>query len=658
MREFIRRSLKDIFGESTIDIGRNEYLAKPSHFAGIYWGGTYLPHEAANTHFCFVGATGSGKTISIRLLLQTVLPFVVMKGKSDKWLDHRALVYDPKGEMIPYIKGMQLKCAIKSLHPFQDDGYAWDMAKDITERAHAQEFATILIPLEQNSQQPFFGDAARHLLEGVITSLMLTSGESWTFRDVIYAMGTKERIAEILDQSDETRELITLYFEHQEVAKNIMSTVATKLKAFKIIAALWEDAIKKGRTISLTDWLMTREERKKTADAQGNGKTDFDNYILVLGNDETARTAIDAINQAIFKRVAQLILNQRDIDTRTEIEQMVKLGTLDRRRHWIILDEVRDAGKLDGLTQLMIKGRSRGAAIVLGFQDIDGLRAVYGEKEANEIIGQCSNYAVLRIQNPETAKWASSLFGETEVMEEIIETNSSYTWSQHNSSTSGSSTRVAYREVKELTTGQIIYIKPTNKTNGLTGYYLSSHIDEAYGHTIPGDALFPPSERTLLDVTERFYAKRRDKDKQKLETWSDGDRSRLGFRITRRQKIEQYKEKEKKAQQVAEEIAALATYEKRPSLTPKEIEELVSISEEALKICQQLMEENSSKQKKEAQKTRLPENQRRKRTDAFRDRLQDAIQNSTSQDQEEDSDDDTEEVGGRPKLRITFQRTE
>ena len=87
------------------------------------------------------------------------------------------------------------------------------------------------------------------------------------------------------------------------------------------------------------------------------------------------RQSLDAINQAIFKRAAELLLAQDESP---------------ERETWIILDELREAGKLDGLTSLLSKGRSFGARVVVGFQDIEGLRAVYGEKEANEMPPDCA----------------------------------------------------------------------------------------------------------------------------------------------------------------------------------------------------------------------------------------------------------------------------
>lgn len=41
---------------------------------------------------------------------------------------------------------------------------------------------------------------------------------------------------------------------------------------------------------------------------------------------------------------------------------------------------------------------------MLGFQDIEGLREVYGYQLANEIAGQCANKAILRCDSSDTAR--------------------------------------------------------------------------------------------------------------------------------------------------------------------------------------------------------------------------------------------------------------
>ena len=74
-----------------------------------------------------------------------------------------------------------------------------------------------------------------------------------------------------------------------------------------------------------------------------------------------------------------------------------------RSLQMLIREEVREAGKLDGLSRLMTKGRSKGVCAVLGFQDIDGLRDAFGDKKASETTAMCSHKAFLCLESGETA---------------------------------------------------------------------------------------------------------------------------------------------------------------------------------------------------------------------------------------------------------------
>lgn len=592
--------VKDLISDISKTIHQPEII-QPHYLDGICWGGSIgemaLPHSEATSHFAYIGATGSGKTVSIRLLLQTVLPCIRHEG-----LDHRAVIYDAKQDIIPILRGLNLNIPIKTLNPFDAEGYAWDIAEDIKERAHALEISLILIPPD-NSQQPFFGDAARHLLEGVITSFMLNylhkkvlnpdaEIRKWTFRDIIYAMESRERIIEVLNNHEETRELIPTYFGHPEVSKSIMSTVATKIKPYKAVAALWHEATENGQTLSLNDWFRSVERK------------DEPNFILVLGNDETAREAIDRINQVIFKRISQLILSQRDLDKEQDYYQDLSFaeGKIDKSRHWIILDEARNASYLDGLNPLMTKGRSKGACIVLGFQDIEGLHSVYGEDEANEIIGQCSHYAIFRLQSPATAEWASNLFGVSEVLEEFtdVSVGQSYSFTEQGfevSTTSGHSSeasrRIAFRDKKEILAAQFLYIKPVNRQHGLFGWYKSPSIETPYGIAIPFSVLFGSENSSKKgwqkSIDKSYEIRWRGRgsylkcEQQKLKSWTPEEREALGLikplevdrqrQEERRRAIQQLKAVAEQTEALARDFAELVFY-RESELTAEEKEYL------------------------------------------------------------------------------------
>jgi len=486
---FHHRGRQLISYESALEEAR---ALKGEEDSGLFWGMMRLPSSVASSHFAIVGSTGSGKTISIRLLMQSVLP-MIGTGK-----DHRALIYDAKQDMYSILKGINPPCEVMILNPFDKRGVAWDMAKDITSPATAQQIASILIPENKNASQPFFADAARHLLSGVLISFIKNAPENWRLRDVLIALKSQERLKKVLLATPETSDLVEQYFSDATTARNVMSTVATKMQRYEFIAAAWSKAKK---SISLRDWLKSES-------------------ILILGNDEATRTALDAINQVIFKRLSELILAQTESET-----------GITGRRTWIFLDELRQAGKLEGLSSLLTKGRSKGASVILGYQDIEGLREVYGHQLANEIAGQCANKAILRCDSSDTAKWASALFGEREVLERRESVSqSSGSSHQEYSMSAGSSSKSESAQTSEqilkrdvVLPSQIMDIAPCTPQTGLSGYYLTSIVG-AYFVTAGGEFIANElinKDSTVLDVDPR------PESDQYLKAWENSDLERL-----------------------------------------------------------------------------------------------------------------------------------
>ena len=406
--------------------------------ASLFFAGHWLPFEAATSHFLVMGATNTGKTLIQRMLMQSALKSI------GAGLDQRAIVFNAKQDVLSILAGMNLNCPVVTLDPFDARGYAWDMATDITTRTDAETLAANLVPIDEHATQKFFDEAVRSLYEEVIVTFIGTAPGDWTLGDVIFAMRDRERLTGVLKQTEEGRELVKLCFANEETAQNIMATVNVRTKPYRSIAGCWQWAKDEGRTVSLTKWLSEES-------------------VLVLGNSHTARPAIRAINQVLFTRLAQLILDQDESKT---------------RRNWIFLDEVRQAGRLAALTDLMVEGRSKGACVVLGFQDIEGMKHVHTTHLANELVGQAHNVCVTKLINPETAELVSKMIGEYEA----IEKDESVTESQGG----GRSRTVSARRVRRpaaMPSEIMSMLMPSPKT-GLTFYALTPL--GAYRETIPG----------------------------------------------------------------------------------------------------------------------------------------------------------------------------
>lgn len=533
-----------------------------------------LPYQAATTHFCFIGATGSGKTVNIRILMQSVFPDI---GEN---LGVRALVYDAKGDMISILRGIipnKNGKLIVPLNPFDTGSFAWNIAEDVNEPAHALEIASILIPSDAHASQPFFADAARALLEGVMTVFVLKRERNqinWTFRDVMNAMWDKDQLIAILRSEEYTQELASLYFSNEKTAENIMSEIGTKLGRYRIIASLWDYAriegereqkergLKKNpRLISLTQWVRGKEEQ-----------------ILILGSDDTNKVALDAINQVLFKRITELILSEPDIDLYRN-----------PKRIWVVLDEFARAGKLDGAVELATKGRSKGAAVVLGFQDINGLRAVYGKEIAEEIIGQCSNFAVLRLQSPDTAEWASRFFGNYRGIEKAISSSTGVSWGPQGS-TDSTSTSVN-RQIQErsaILASQFMLLPPVGQEDdvGVVGYFFSpykpfqgaAHYKKPWSMLFSEDGCVWPKDTKWEEEVKRQGGTRRPGPQQYLRRWERADYERLGLLSAERKiELQKFKDADKIKDAYVKELAEIAQYRR---LTADELQEIDSLPPE------------------------------------------------------------------------------
>ena len=155
------------------------------------------------------------------------------------------------------------------------------------------------------------------------------------------------------------------------------------MKFYEPVAHLWAKAEAEGKSVSIREWL------------EGE-------FILVLANDDSLRVPVDAMNRAVFGRIASLLLRPDHPNRRAQL---------------LFLDELSEAGELPGLRRLLNKGLSEGVTVIAGFQDIEGLREAYDEETANAMLAAFSNKAIFRLESPGTASWASESFGEFDAFE-------------------------------------------------------------------------------------------------------------------------------------------------------------------------------------------------------------------------------------------------
>lgn len=456
-----------------------EECKKNGNDRGVLWGTMRIPSKDATNHFCVVGAVGSGKTLTLRMLMRDQLP--LLKRQSDR----RAVIYDPKQDMVPIVKSIlhdaKVDCPILILNPFDKRGAGWNIAQDVRTPAAARQLADTLVPSNDKESQPFFSNAVRELLAAVVTVFVTTRPDAWTLRDVLLVMRSQDLLRAVLESFPYTRHIAANFLDAGEVTVgSILATVATKLGPFEPIAAAWMHAPEQ---LSIAKWLSGTE-------------------ILILGNDERMRSILDTVNQLFVSLAAQHVLTQPESD---------------KRRTWFFFDEFSEAGKLRGLESIILRGRSKGCCVVLGFQDISHVHSVYEKELGNTIVGQCGNKAFLRIESPETADWASRSFGDLE----RPEINQSVTRSKDGVT----KTFAEQRQLRaSVLASQFMTLPTCGPQNGLEGYYLLRSFG-GYQASYAWDQVMkqvgPVHNVKALDEAPKEW--------QYLAAWSDGDAARLNI---------------------------------------------------------------------------------------------------------------------------------
>lgn len=367
---------------------RAEALAKGKRDL-ITWAGLLLPVSEAARHFAVSGTTQSGKSVTIKRLMLDVLPLVGKRG-----YDYRALIYDYKLDFLPFAASVTAARTV-TFNPFHPDCVAWDIAADVTTKEEARQVAAILVPKNEGDggDSRFFLNSTQAVFEEIMTNFIRRGVKDWTFRDVICAMRDLPRLTKFLKTHPDTALAITSH-GHEKTLANVFSDVSTYRKRYEIVAALWH--------------APSQDEKRRV----GLSKWAKENFVIVLQAAEEARETLDAINRVILQRA------QKALTGSTAPQPPVS----DTRKSWIFLDEATEAGRLDGLGDLLRVGQGYGVSVVLGFQDIEGMRALYETQKAHELVGLCANKTFVRTDSEPHAEWASSCFGKRVVIREMRST--------------------------------------------------------------------------------------------------------------------------------------------------------------------------------------------------------------------------------------------
>lgn len=323
-----------------------------------------LVQDMETRHFLITGSTGSGKTN----LIHNLLPSVARKKQP-------AIIIDQTGEMIAKYYDPSRGDII--FNPFDQRGKAWDFWRDCESREDLERFSKILIGFnrkQSNSHSdPFWETAAETVFNACIEFL---KGKQASLKEItnIVCHADIEYLKTVLVGTEASR---YLGGDSKQTAASIVAVLAANAKPLL--------------------YLQPDDD---------NGSFSIKQYFANLksGNEAWLFLATKPSSRALTLPLISCL-------TELSLTQLMEIGIDNKRRVWIIIDELPALGKLPALSPIMAEGRKYGACVLAGMQSLNQLYSQYGHYDGSAIFGQFGTSFFFNNKEPAIAKMISSMCG-------------------------------------------------------------------------------------------------------------------------------------------------------------------------------------------------------------------------------------------------------
>jgi hypothetical protein len=358
----------------------------------VFWGMNNIPANAATKNFLIMGTVGTGKSIAIQLFVQSIADRFRVEREDPQQL----IIFDGKCDIVPTLAAMGFSLKddnVWLINPCDERSAVWDLANYASSPVMARHLAAQFIPAETKSSAPYYWQTARRLLHATILALSKRS-DDWTLRDLLCAVDSWEHIQQVTACLPRAHRVVKGIMGDDQHAGGVLSTIQTKLDPFEEAAALWHTA-KDPKKFSIETFLSR-------------------SGVLILGHDPVLYESIGPINRLILKTLTEHIL-------RVPVN-------IHHPRHWFIFDEFTGMGKVEIIHELLNRGRSKGASVLIGLQGVEGIREekLYGQKGANDMLEMCGSKTFLRAGGPATAEYMVTTIGTYRRVEPVF----SETWTE------------------------------------------------------------------------------------------------------------------------------------------------------------------------------------------------------------------------------------
>ncbi len=344
-----------------------------------------IPPTLTNTGLLCMGAVGVGKT-------NFLLPFLQQVVASE----HRSFILDVKGDFTE-------KLCYPNEHfiliaPWDERGWRWDIAKDITTLSQARLFAESCIPM---SDEPLWATAARQIFAGLLHYLCITQRGAWDLLDFVELTRLdNEELKTVVRLGNPDAERIIAQVENR-TGQSILINLSAFIGPLADLAWGWRQA-RESPSFSIDEWL--------------SDDSDLPKGILLQ-----SRRRFGEMSETLTNALVTL-LTDRMVDTAfPEAEN--------RSTDWrlyMALDEIAQSRRIEALQSLSSAGRSKGLHLIVGIQSITQLKKLYSPEFADLLYTNLLMRYIGRTPDGDSAEWIAEKLGRRE----IERLKNSRSWSQ------------------------------------------------------------------------------------------------------------------------------------------------------------------------------------------------------------------------------------
>jgi len=491
--------------------------------------------EIFETQHCFIsGASGTGKTILMRRLYTYYI-------NNSKYIGSKFLIHDVKGD---YVQKFYNKKTDYIFNLNDSRTFNLNLFNYINTTAELKSIVASIIPQPVEEKDPIWTNSARSILEGIMLYCIKTDQKTNKAVQNLIKLSPEELAAK-LSKIEGTEDAVTFLSSGSEgQIGNIYSNFKSRVTYFTSLPA----DIDTKEELDLKKWLTNTT----------------DTSTIFLLNDVKNKD-LNAIRISVFLNIV--------------IKELLTLTESKTRKIFFLLDEFGSLQKTQAIIDLLALGRSFGARVYLGIQEIQRLYATYGKELTSTIVNNTSSKIVLRANEAETAEYMARLIGEVKKKETNL-TNT--TGADLNSNREGASFANIVKTEKAILAADLMHL-PNNTYIYKNGSYPWSKIETKYIPEIDEYANINEAftENTTIQFTQP--KKQQDEIKEKKDYVNLNEKTNEEIETIKQEDIQ------KNTEELAEEFKDLEDTEENNENLADELAKLEELEQE-----QQTKKENKT----------------------------------------------------------------